>query len=257
MALVSQPTPLAAFRRPRLPDELKMAAAEVHIVCASVDVSGQRLRDLTARLSPDELDRAERFHFARDRDRFIARRGLLREILALQARVPPDSLVFFTGPFGKPALVPRSGRRTLHFSLAHSDDIAVFAMSREAALGIDVERVRELSDLSRVAALVFSSRESLQWRRLPESQRLQAFFDVWTRKEAFLKGTGQGLQKPPREIEVPLCGCQPDQELPVFDAGRQVPDWSLRSLSTGVVALALALKRPPSRVCCWEWPSEP
>lgn len=257
MALVLQPAPLAAFPWPRLPVELTLTAAEVHVVCASVDVSGQRLRDLTARLSPDELDRAERFHFARDRDRFIARRGLLREILGVQTHIAPDSLVFFTGPFGKPALVPPSKGRTLHFSLAHSNDIAVFAISREAPVGIDVELVRELSDLYGMVSTVFSSREKGLWRSLPESQRLQAFFDAWTRKEAFLKGTGQGLQKPPREIEVPLCCFESGRELHVFDGGRHVPHWSLRSLSAGDFALALALKRPPTRVCCWEWPSEP
>src|SRR5512135_2739567 len=115
MALVLQPAPLAAFPWPRLPVELALAPGEVHVVCASVDVSGQRLRDLTARLSPDELERAQRFHFPRDRDRFIARRGLLREILGVQAHVTPDSLVFFMGAFGKPALASPSEGRSLQF----------------------------------------------------------------------------------------------------------------------------------------------
>jgi 4'-phosphopantetheinyl transferase len=238
------------------PNAPTLGPAEVHVVCASADLAGNRLRDLAGTLSQDELERAARFHFQRDRDRFIARRGLLRELLGLELQTAPRCLVFSAGPFGKPALETPVQDRPLHFSLAHSNDIAVFAVSREAAVGVDVELVRELPDLSGLVPTVFSSRERLQWQSLPESQRLQAFFDVWTRKEAFLKGTGQGLQKPPQEVEVPLCRCEPDQRLPVFDGGRQVPDWSLRSFSAGGFALALALRRPPTRICCWEWPSE-
>ena len=241
---------------PPFPDELTLGPAEVHVVCASVDLSGQRLRDLTGTLSQDELERAGRFHFHRDRDRFIARRGLLRELLGLHLQTAPRVLAFAAGPFGKPALATPVEERPLHFSLAHSNDMVVFAVSREAAVGVDVEWVRDLSDLSGLVSTVFSDREQLQWQSLPESQRLQAFFDVWTRKEAFLKGIGQGFQKPPREIEVPLCRCETDQKLPVFDGGRQVPDWSLRSFSAPDFALALALRRPPTRVCCWAWSSE-
>jgi 4'-phosphopantetheinyl transferase len=240
---------------PPFPTELTLGPAEVHVVCASVDLSGQRLRDLAATLSQDELERAGRFHFHRDRDRFIARRGLLRELLGLHLQTAPRRLVFSAGPFGKPALAKPPEDRPLHFSLAHSNDLAVFAVSREAAVGVDVELVRELPDLAGLVSTVLSGREQLQWQSLPEPQRLRVFFDVWTRKEAFLKGTGQGLQKPPQEIEVPLCRCEQDQRLPVFDGGRQVTDWSLRSFSAGSFALALALRRPPTRVCCWEWSS--
>jgi 4'-phosphopantetheinyl transferase len=256
MALALPPTQPNAPLWPRVPDELKLGPAEVHVLMASVALPGQRLRDLADTLSPDELERAARFHFHRDRERFIARRGLLRELLALQLRTAPARLVFSAGPFGKPALATPPGARPLHFSLAHSNDLAVFAMSREAAVGVDVEWVRGLPDLASLVSTVCAGRERLQWQSLPESQRLRAFFDVWTRKEAFLKGIGQGLQKRPQEIEVPLCRCEPDQALPVFDGGRQVPDWSLRSFSARDFALALALRRPPTRVCCWDWSSE-
>jgi 4'-phosphopantetheinyl transferase len=249
------PQPYAPPWRP-VPDELTLGPAEVHLVCASVDLPENRLRELAETISSDELERAERFHFQRDRDRFIARRGLLRELLGLELQTSPRGLLFSAGPFGKPALAtPTQAPPPLHFSLAHSNGMAVFAVAREAAVGVDVELVREIPELGGLVSTVFSRREQLQWQSLPEPQRLQTFFDVWTRKEAYLKGTGQGLQKPPQQIEVPLCRCEPDQKLPVFDGGRQVPDWSLLSFSAGSFALALALRRPPTRVCCWEWPT--
>jgi 4'-phosphopantetheinyl transferase len=239
---------------PPVPESLTLGAAEVHVVCASVDLTAVRLRDLADTLAADELERAARFRVQRDRDRFIARRGLLRELLGWGLQAAPRRLVFSLGPFGKPSLATAYGEPPLQFSLAHSHHLAVYAVSRHAAVGIDVELLRELSDLASLVSTVFSGREQLQWQSLPVDQRLQAFFDAWTRKEAFLKGTGQGLQKSPKEIEVPLCRCEPDQRLTVFDAGRQVPDWSLRSFSADSVALALALEHPPARVCCWEWP---
>ena len=241
---------------PPCPGEVTLGTAEVHVVCASVDLSAQRLRELEETLSPDELDRAARFRFSRDVDRFIARRGLLRELLGHQLQMAPRCLVLSAGPFGKPALVTPGQERPLHFSLAHSHDFAVFAVSRESEVGVDMELVRELPDVSGLVSMVCSSREMVEWRSLPESLRLQVFFELWTRKEAFLKGTGQGLQTPLREVEVPLSPGDPDRRLPVFDGGRRVPDWSLRSFSTGSWALALALRCLPTRVCCWGWPAE-
>jgi 4'-phosphopantetheinyl transferase len=253
MVLAPPPTQHSAPPWPRLPDKRTLDVGEVRVLCASLDLSERRLRKIARTLSPDELDRAARFHFCRDKDRFIARRGLLRELLGSQVQIASDCLVFSAGPFGKPALVTPVGGRSLHFSQAHSGALAVFALSCEGAVGVDVEFVRNLPDLPALVSTVCSDREQVEWQSLPEPRRLQAFFDVWTRKEAFLKGTGQGLSKPPREIEVPLRQCEPDQPLPVFDQAREVPDWSLRSLSTRGVAVALAHRHPPTLVSCWEW----
>jgi 4'-phosphopantetheinyl transferase len=207
-------------------------------------------------LSPDELTRAERFHFSRDRDRFIARRGLLRELLGFQLQMAPGHLEFSAGLYGKLALVAPCHAQPLHFSLAHSQDIAVFALSRSSEIGVDVEVLRQLPDLADLISTVFSSREKVQWQSIPESEREQAFFDVWTRKEAFVKGTGDGLQAILTTLEVPLAHCGPGRQLPVFIRGRRVPHWSLRSFSIERCALALALRHPPTRICAWEWQSD-
>jgi 4'-phosphopantetheinyl transferase len=240
MALVPPPTKPSAGPWPRLPDQLRLEAGEVHILCASLELSEPRLRGVAGTLSPEELDRAARFHARRDKDRFIARRGLLRELLGQQVRAAPGRLVFSSGPFGKPALATPAGDRLLHFSAAHSDTLAAFAISHGAELGVDIERVRELPDLPGLISTICSDREQLEWERVPEDQRLRAFFNIWTRKEAFLKGIGLGLSKPPREIEV-----------------RQFPGWSLRSLPLRDFALALALRHPPTAVRCWQWNPEP
>jgi 4'-phosphopantetheinyl transferase len=253
MAPVPPLTNPSAVPWPPLPHQLRLGAGEVHVLCASLELSEPRLRGLARTLSPEELDRAARFHARHDKDRFVARRGLLRELLGQQAQAAPGCLVFSSGPFGKPALTTPAGDRPLHFSVAHSDTMAVFAMSCEGELGVDIERVRELPDLPALISTICSDREQEEWPRVPEDQRLQAFFNIWTRKEAFLKGIGLGLSKPPREIEVPWHACEPDQSLPVFDQAREFQEWSLRSLSIREFALAAALRHPPKVVRCWEW----
>ena len=147
MALVPSPTKPSAGPWPRLPDQLWLEAGEVHVLCASLELSEPRLRGLAGTLSPEELDRAPRFHAPRDKERFIARRGLLRELLGQQVHAAPGRLVFSSGPFGKPALATPAGDRPLHFNAVHSDTMAAFAISRGGELGVDNERVRELPDL--------------------------------------------------------------------------------------------------------------
>jgi 4'-phosphopantetheinyl transferase len=209
-------------------------------------------------LSRDELDRAARFHSRKDEARFVARRGLLRELLGRYVEISPVRLVFFYGAGGKPSLASPVLRQPLHFNLSHSNAIAVFAMTREAEIGIDVEEVRRIPDLASLVVMVCSAREQIEWLALPSAQRPRAFFDCWTRKEAFLKGLGQGLHKAPNEIEVPLRRIEPDEWVCVLDRGHKVPAWSLRSFSTADYALALALKdsKRAARLCLWEWQAE-
>ena len=236
-----------------MPEELELGSGQVQVIGACLDLSPARLAELTGNLSADELARAARFYARRHRNRFVARRGLLRELLGLLAHAHPASLVFSTGAFGKPAVAMPWPARSLQFSTSHSEALAVFAIGRDAALGVDVEAVRPLPDLPALVGAVFSDRERREWHELPRQRRLQAFFDVWARKEAFLKGTGQGLSKAPGEITVPLDHCGPDQPLSVLELASRVPEWTLRSLSTGEFAIALALSRPPALVNCWAW----
>lgn len=218
MVAESLPAQARAFAWPPVPEELKLATGHVHVIGASLDLPPARLADLTWNLSADELARAARFYARRDRDRFIARRGLLRELLGRLAHAQPASLVFSTGAFGKPTLAMPGPARSLQFSSSHSEALAVFAIGREDALGVDLEAVRLLPDLPALVGAVFSDRERREWNDLPRQRHLQAFFDVWARKEAFLKGTGQGLSKAPGEITVPLDPCGPDQPLGVLES---------------------------------------
>jgi 4'-phosphopantetheinyl transferase len=253
MIAVPQPPGFTTLGWPLSPHELRLSPGEVHVLCASADVSEQRLNQLTDLLSRDERERAGRFYFRKDRDRFVARRGLLREILGRYLQLSPDWLRFSQGKNGKPGLARAVTEPAVQFNLAHSNSVVLFAITMQGDIGVDIEFIRTIPDLHELVLSVCSRREQVQWDLLTPARRLPAFFDLWTRKEAFLKGTGQGLGKPPQEIEISTRPNEREQAISVLDQGREAREWTLRSLSTGEYAITVAFKQSPARVLCWEW----
>jgi 4'-phosphopantetheinyl transferase len=182
---------------PLWPDEIHVWQS--HLV---VDASSQSL--LHSHLSEDENERAARFKFDRDRDRFITARGTLRTLLGRYLRKQPKDLQFLLGREGKPALVPGSAGGALSFNLSHSQDVAVFAFSWNRNIGVDVERVRPDVGYEDIAHHYFSAGELQSLARLPRQKRLKGFFLCWTRKEAYIKAGGGGLQIPLDSFDVSL-----------------------------------------------------
>jgi 4'-phosphopantetheinyl transferase len=162
----------------------------LEIVVAPLDVDTAPLERL---LTPDERQRAARFVFERDRRRFIAARARLRRLLGERLGVPPDSVELAYGAHGKPPLGPRHGR-DLRFSVSHSRDVAVYAFADGADVGTDVEALRELDDADAIATRCFSQGEY-------QAYRSHGFFYCWTRKEAYLKALGLGLEQDLRNLD--------------------------------------------------------
>jgi len=204
---------------------------------------------LSGLLCEQERRRADRFVFGRDRDRFVAAHGGLRSILALYARIPGRELEFQAAPGGKPALV-RPGE--LRFNLSHSADRALLVVAWGREVGVDVETVRVLEDLDDLAASCFSAAERRALAAIPEASRLECFFDGWTRKEAFLKLSGDGLSRPLCSFDVTLSPGEPARLLRV--EGGRASDWTLRSIDVGPgfrAALAIEGQAPAIRVLEW------
>jgi 4'-phosphopantetheinyl transferase len=145
-------------------------------------------------LGEEELRRAARFHFAADRRRFVIRRAARRRLIAKYLGVNPCELVFAAGPHGKPAL--EGGPADFHFNCSASGDRALIAVARAGEVGIDLERRQPLlPNLAQIASR-FSASEQAALQVLPKAERVNGFFDCWTRKEAFLKALGCGLSMP-------------------------------------------------------------
>lgn len=182
------------------PPSRERGVVEVWRVC----LSGlpEDVARLVPTLSPSELDRANRFRFERDGRRFVAARGLLRLVLSYYLNTPPSELKFTSGEFGKPALAPPFDRSGTSFNVAHSGDLALFAVAHGRQVGVDVEGVKHNEELESVARHFFSAREFSSLRALPITARARGFFDCWTRKEAYIKARGEGVSFPLERFSV-------------------------------------------------------
>jgi 4'-phosphopantetheinyl transferase len=205
-------------------------------------------------LSVDELERAARFAFERDRRRFVVARATLRSILAAYIRCAPSALKFEQEPFGRPRLAHSDVSPGLDFNLAHSHEVAVFAVGRGRRVGIDVEYVRSMDDLSGVARTAFSPAERARLAALPPGEQVPAFFDCWTCKEAYLKARGDGLSAPLQAFDMRL----DDSNAPALGAHRldplEVGRWWLQRLAIAPgYAAALCAERPSTNVNVRAW----
>ena len=147
---------------------------------------------LVGHLSSPERLRADAFHRRADRERYVAARGLLRELLAAELGLEPKRVPLGVDAQGKPVLDPADGLADLRFNASRSGQRALFAFATGREVGVDVEQVRSL-DLEGVAAGALSERELAAWRALPAAEQAPAFFAAWARKEAYVKGRGSGL----------------------------------------------------------------
>ncbi|HZI78371.1 MAG TPA: 4'-phosphopantetheinyl transferase superfamily protein [Vicinamibacterales bacterium] len=178
-------------------------------------------------LSEDERVRADRFVFDIHRRRFIACRAWLRTRLAERLGRPPASLRFEYGPVGKPSLF---GGEPLRFNVSHSDRHALVAMAEGAEIGVDIERLRPLSDMDALAARVFSTAEQAALGRVPADRRIDAFFAGWTRKEAYIKARGEGIGFL-GAIEVALSPGETPRLIRVAGQPEELQRWSLEAFT--------------------------
>lgn len=228
---------------------LTIAAGEVHVWwCDLRGSAAARIPAWAARLDPAERERASRFRFEEDRVRWAAGRGALRELAARYLAASPGELRFEYGPAGKPALPDAP----LRFSLSRSQDAVLIAFASSGEIGADVERVRSGFDGSDIAGKFFAPAEVASLAALPEGIRSEAFFRVWTAKEAYLKGRGEGLGFPLDAFEVSAEGWGP-RRLRAHRDPAEIGRWWLVPLSPAPgFAAALAATGEPRRVRLFE-----
>src|SRR6185436_16970101 len=118
-----------------------------------------------------------------DRKRFAVPRGLLRVILGRYAGVDPAAFAFSYGSSGKPAIENPPDARLFTFNVSHSAGVALIAVAREHAIGVDVERLREIEALE-IARRFFSQAEIDAVQSASGAERQREFFSCWTRKES-------------------------------------------------------------------------
>ena len=244
------PTTVGIWQRALAQPALSVAAA--HVWRASLDPGQRGLAALAQFLSPDERSRASRFQFQRDRDRFVAARGILRVILGGYVGASPDQLTFSYGPRGKPFLAG-TGTGLLRFNLAHSQGLALYAFAPDGNIGIDMEALRPVPDAEQIVDRFMSPSERAEFHSLPGDQKPRAFFHCWTQKEAFIKAVGDGLSLPLDRFDVRVAPDKPAGLLRIDGDPESARHWLMQSLYPAPGFLgALACDRPHALVL-WEW----
>jgi 4'-phosphopantetheinyl transferase len=235
------------------PKALIFGADQVHVWRATLDLSPLQIDSFRRTLASDEQARAERFYFHRDRERFIAARGVLRAILGRYLNKAPASLSFCYSSHGKPALVSESGGDALRFNISHSHGVALYAVTRGREVGIDLELVRSGLEIEEIAERFFSRLEIATLRALPTDLRRRAFFLCWTRKEAYIKARGEGLSLPLDQFDVSLIPGEPATLMSTRPDSGEALRWSLHELALDPgYAAALAVEGHGRSVAFWQ-----
>ena len=236
------------------PATLTLQQGEVHLWRASLDQPATTFQRLQATLSPDEQARAARFHFDKDRNYYIAARGILRSLLGAYLKSDPHSLQFSYNSYGKPALNSAAHDAEVRFNLAHSRGLALYAFTRGRDVGIDVEYMKPDIDVLAVARHSFSPAEQTALRALPTEHRLQGFYNGWTRKEAYIKARGMGVSLGLDRFDVELKPDQPAALLHSREDPQEPARWALIELDPGEgYAGALAVEGRGWHLRCFQW----
>ena len=232
-----------------LPDD------EVHVWLCILDRPPNRLRSLLTLLTTDERERAARYHFEKDRHHFIVARGMLRTILGNYLRMEPEKLRFGYGSHGKPFLFEEQNQAGLRFNLSHSGGLALLAVSRSCELGVDIEFIRPDIAEEKIADRFFSAKEVAMLHTVPDHLQAIAFFNCWTRKEAYIKARGEGLSLPLDLFDVSLLPGEPAELLGTRIDDEEISRWSLIDIAPAPgYAGALVAECGHMRLKRWRWP---
>ena len=194
----------------------------VHVWRIRLDISGDflqfpaRLEAWHAMLSQEERRRAEAFRVENDRRQYVMTHAALRFLLGGFLHTAPLAIEIVGEGGSKPALEQGTGvapeRLDLRFNLSHTRGAALIGIAAAREVGVDIEQKRSMEDLHGLARSVMSADELQDWERLAPEPRLEAFYRVWTRKEAYLKAIGLGLFRNLQEITVPVAASDGDDD---------------------------------------------
>ena len=234
------------------PADLRLESGEAHVWLGALDVPPERLQELRAVLHADELARADRLLQAHHRVHSAAARGYLRTLLGRYLGFEPRSVELQFNPFGKPSLAGAIAAGGLRFNVSHSHGLALFAFAQGRELGVDIEKIRPEFATTEIAGRFFSAAESARLRSLAPEHQPRAFFECWTRKEAYIKARGDGLSRRLDAFEVAFGPGTAPAILAADDEPDAAARWAVYDLQPpdGYCG-ALVVEGPGAAVVCW------
>lgn len=235
------------------PQDISLATRDVHVWRASLTQPAAIVKDLRQLLSIDEQARADRFHFEVHREHYIVGRGYLRQLLARYLNLSPETIRFAYQQNGKPEIASETSLCQLKFNLAHSGNLALYAFTGVGDIGVDLELIRPFTT-DDIASQFFSATEVASLNQLPPPIRHRAFFNCWTRKEAFLKANGFGLLLALDQFDVTLKPEEPPALLSTRWDESEAARWELKAIDPGVDYVgAVAVQGHDWTLKCWEF----
>ena len=230
----------------------RLADDEVQIWQLDVLPAGLNVDAVTALLEPAERARADALRRPADREQYVVTRGILRMLVEAYGVAPAAEVRFEYSRQGKPRLSERHAACPLQFNVSHTHGRSVLAFAQNEPLGVDVERCIDLRDRDELAASCFSASELSQYQSLAPTSRLQGFYNGWTRKEAFIKATGEGLSRRLDSFSVVVTPGREPRVLDVDGSSSEAAAWTLYDpLHDGSgrrFALALAVRSRSMRI---------
>lgn len=236
--------------------ELRMLPGTAYIWQIDDALHGGDIRSCRRLLSHEEKERADRFHFEKDRRCFTAARAASRTILAQYLNVRPEGIVFAYGPRGKPELARSLNGSGLKFNLSHSRERILLAVTLNSCIGVDIEFIDHRVPTDVLASRFFSPRELTALGALQPEDRQSAFFNCWTRKEAYIKAVGEGLSLALDSFDVAFGPGIPAELLWVQASPEQPSRWSMYEIPVPQgYAAAVVIEGRNHRVeqKTWEW----
>jgi 4'-phosphopantetheinyl transferase len=268
LRILNSPAPTIEWPLP--PENPQLSGNEIHVWATTLAVEPAVIEKLASSLSPEEKERASRFKFEQLRHRYTAGRGALRMILAHYLGRNAAALRFDYLGNGKPVLAETFATAGIHFNLAHTGDLALIAVTRISQIGVDVEYVRPIKNADDLVARFFSKKEDASFQKVSTEQKPVAFFNLWTRKEALLKATGEGITRSLSLVEVSFLPGEPARLLAISGDAKAAEAWWLKELApakgfAGAVAVGRGTSNIQHRtsniqlvdsevtVKCWRW----
>jgi 4'-phosphopantetheinyl transferase len=210
------------------PSVLHLPSDEVHIWSTSIETALTDLEGLKHVLSEEEKNRAERFCFDQDRTRHIVAHGVLRIILSYYSGGDPSEQKFTQNEFGKPALAENCD---LRFNISHSGDQVLYGITKDREIGVDIEEIRTVENADQIVERFFSPHERIAFLALPANMKDEAFFTIWTRKEAYIKAQGQGLSLPLDQFTISFLPEEPVRLIETEHNKDEQQRWSMHEVS--------------------------
>jgi 4'-phosphopantetheinyl transferase len=230
-----------------------LASGNIHIIRICLKINAERLETFWPLLSVAEQQRAERFHFENNRAQYVISHGRLRQLLGICLHTQPADIQFVTNDYGKPQLDPAIHATPLYFNLSHSHEMALIAIGSHESIGIDIEHLSRTIDEYEIAKRFFATDEYEALLAIAPAQKRLAFFNCWTRKEAYVKANGFGLSQELTNFSVNCDPEVPAKLLRVAPGTTTREAWQLLSFSPQENYIAaLACTPIPDNIYFWD-----